>query len=425
MNRQQWRAACVAVFMLSSILAQASEKPVASLVRSAAPDWPQWRGPKRDGVCAETGLLPAWPKGGPKRLWTVSGLGNGYSSPIVVGDTIYITGDQGDDLVISALGSDGSRRWSTRNGKAWNSSVPGSRATCTFDGEKLYHMNAHGRLACLAAVTGAELWAVDTLQRFKADNITWGICESVLVHGDRVFVTPAGKDGLMAALDKRSGATVWVTPSLPEEHACYGSPILVAIGGRQLVVNSGPQYAFAVDAESGKLCWQVPQVDRKNTLTSTPVLAAAGDMLIFTNASRDYGAVLGVRFDAVRAEKAWTREVTIGQGGLVYGGGVLVGSSERGEIKGWLAINPDTGKATCAGDLPVGAAIYADKRFYCLSESGTMALRELTGEGFRTTGSFVFAKKRDVWAHPVICKGRLYLRCHDELSCYDIRAKGE
>ena len=101
MNRQKWRVVCVAVFILSSIQAQASEKPVASLVRSAAPDWPQWRGPKRDGVCTETGLLPAWPEGGPKRLWTVSGLGNGYSSPIVVGDTIYVTGDQGDDLVIT------------------------------------------------------------------------------------------------------------------------------------------------------------------------------------------------------------------------------------------------------------------------------------------------------------------------------------
>jgi outer membrane protein assembly factor BamB len=83
----------------------------------------------------------------------------------------------------------------------------------------------------------------------------------VLVHGDRVFVTPAGKNGLMAALDKRSGATLWVTPPLADEHACYGSPILLATGGRQMVVNSGPQYAFAVDAKNGKLCWKVPQVD--------------------------------------------------------------------------------------------------------------------------------------------------------------------
>lgn len=425
MNRQQWRAACVAVFILSSILAQAGEKPAASLVRSAAPDWPQWRGPQRDGVCAETGLLPSWPEDGPKRLWTASGLGNGYSSPIVVGDTIYITGDQGDDLVVSAWALDGSRRWRTLNGKAWNRSYPGARAACTYDDGKLYHLNAHGRLACLAAATGAEVWAVDTLKRFKAENIMWGICESVLVHGDRVFVTPAGEGGLMAALDKRSGATVWVTPPLPEERAGYGSPILLAANGRQLVVNSGPRYAFAVDTQSGKLCWHVPQVDPKNTVTSTPVLAGAGDMLICTNSSREYGVLVGLRFDARRAEKAWVREVSISHGGLVCNGGALVGSSKRGEIKGWVAINPATGKATRTGDLPGGAAIYADKRFYCLSESGTMTLQELTGEGFKTAGRFAFATKRDVWAHPVICKGKLYLRCHDELSCYDIRAKAE
>ena len=166
-----------------------------TLVRSVAPDWPQWRGPRRDGISEEKGLLPSWPAGGPKRLWTASGIGNGYSSPIVVDGTIYITGDRGDDLIISALSADGSLRWQSRNGAAWKRSYPGARSSCTYDAGRLFHMNAHGRVACLDAATGTEVWSVNVLERFDAKNITWGISESLLVHGDRVFVTPAGAKG--------------------------------------------------------------------------------------------------------------------------------------------------------------------------------------------------------------------------------------
>lgn len=403
--------------------AAAQESP-ASLCRSAAPDWPQWRGQHRDGISAETGLLQFWPEGGPKLLWKVSGIGRGYSSPIIVADGVYITGDVDKELLISAFTLDGQPRWKTTNGESWKKSFPGARSSCCFNDGKLYHINAHGRLVCLDAATGENAWAVNVLERYAAKNILWGISESVLVHGDRVFATPAGAKGLMVALDKRSGAPVWATPALDGEQASYSSPILIQAGKRKLLVNSCSKHVFAVDCETGGLVWKLPQADPKNTVNTTPVLS--GRMLLFTDSSPDYGVVFGVRLDNDAASQRWSRELKITHGGTVCVDGRLYGSSSRGDVVGWAKVDVETGKPTqvkAAGDLSDGSMIVADGRFYCLTVRGVMTLQELTEDGFRTVGTFRLAEGegQDAWAHPVVCQGRLFLRYHDVLYCYDVR----
>jgi outer membrane protein assembly factor BamB len=364
-------------------------------------------------------LLQSWPDGGPKLLWKVSGIGQGYSSPIVVADKVYITGDQDKELAISALTLDGQPHWKTTNGEPWKESFPGARSSCTYDDGKLYHLNAHGRLACLDATTGGEAWAVNVLERYEAKNIMWGICESVVVHGDRVFSTPAGAKGLMVAHDKRTGAPIWATPALDGEQASYSSPILINVGNRKLLVNGGSKYVFAVDSENGALVWQLPQVDPKNTVNSTPVLC--GPRLLLTNSSRGYGAVFGVQLGDDSASRAWTSELSISHGGAICVDGRLYGASSRGEVRGWVSIDAATGKATQVSDQPGGSAIFADGRFYCLTAPGMMLLQERTEAGFRTAGTFQLAEGKDVWAHPVLCQGKLFLRYHDTLYCYDVR----
>ena len=107
-------------------------------------------------------------------------------------------------------------------------------------------MNAHGRLVCLDAETGTRRWVVNVLERFEGKNITWGLSESLLVFGDLVFATPCGAKGLVVALNKQTGETVWTTPALEDEEPSYASPILVRIGGPSLLVNSAIKNAFAV-----------------------------------------------------------------------------------------------------------------------------------------------------------------------------------
>jgi outer membrane protein assembly factor BamB len=411
-----------AIFVVALVIPWAvfGQESGPALVRSEMPDWPQWRGPHRDGVSAETGLLPAWPEGGPSQRWTAAGIGRGYSSPIVANETIFITGDLKDDLIISAFSLDGKLRWRTSNGAAWERSYPGARSACTCDRGKLYHMNAHGRLVCLDAATGAEQWVVRVLERFDGRNITWGISESLLVHGDLVFATPCGAKGLVVALNKHTGDTVWATPALAGERPSYASPILVRVAGRTLLINSATEHAFAVDAETGELCWQVSQEDPKNTVTTIPVLAQ--NELLITNASRGYGAIFGVHLDGSRGEKTWVKELTISHGSMVCRAGQVYGAAHRGAARGWVAVDATAGSIRTEAELDAGSLIYADGRFYCLTARGMMTLQKPTADGFQTVGSFRIGEGRDIWAHPVICHGRLYLRVHETLFCYDIRS---
>lgn len=399
----------------------AGQSPAPELVRSTTPGWPQWRGPRRNGVSDESGLLGAWPADGPKLLWTSQDIGRGYSSPIVVNDLVYVTGDVGDDLIITALTTSGELRWRTKNGASWKQPYPGARSACACDGNRLYHMNSHGRLACLDAGDGRELWAVDVLDRFAAENTTWGLSESLLVHGDLVFATPCGGKGLVVALDKRTGETVWASPPIAGEQACYASPILVRCGDRMLLANSAAKHVFAVDAETGGLCWKIPQDDPKNTISTTPVLA--GGRLIISNISREYGAVFAIPFNASRADKGWIRQLGISHGNAICVGDAVFGASVRGESVGWVEINPLSGANRVRSAAPPGSLIHADARFYCLTERGTMLLQQRAADGFETVGSFQLAEAKDAWAHPVICDGRLYLRFAHTLSCRDIRTQ--
>ncbi|MDD4870978.1 MAG: PQQ-binding-like beta-propeller repeat protein, partial [Kiritimatiellae bacterium] len=236
----------------------------ATLIASPEPGWPQWRGPRRDGICDETGLLQQWPEEGPKLVWKISGVGRGYSAPIVTGGRIYVAGDVGDELRIFAFDLDGKRIWQAKNGKSWKGQSPGSRASCTFSAGKIYHMNAHGRVVCLEAATGNEVWTVNVLERFEGKNITWGISENLLVDGNNVIVTPGGVKGLMVALDKKTGTTVWnsdalrlgksdlsahervPTPAGEVDSAGYVSPLLFSLGGRRHLVSCSSRHIFGV-----------------------------------------------------------------------------------------------------------------------------------------------------------------------------------
>lgn len=388
-------------------------------------DWPQWRGPARDGISAETGLLSSWPEGGPKLLWKTGELGNGYSSPIVVNETIYITGDVGEKLLITALDVDGSVRWRVQNGESWRKSYPGSRSAPTYDDGRIYHMNAHGRLVCLDAKTGKESWAVEVLERFEARNVTWGQSESILVHGSKVIVTPIGGKALLAALDKRTGETVWTTPALADEKVAYASPILVRRGGRALVVNAGSLHAFAADEETGKLLWKHRHPVPENVVGSTPVLV--DDAVVITNSSREHSGayLLRLNADGTEVEQVWVSDLKNGQGGLVLVGKRLYGANGRDSSDGVAVVDPKTGTIeTIDTDLSFGAGAYADERIYYLSQLGDMALLEPTESGARVVGRFGLVKPRrkDAWAHPVISGGRLYLRYADALYCYDVRS---
>jgi outer membrane protein assembly factor BamB len=417
-----------AVPALQHTVAGLSDSPAATnapdgLIASPEPDWPQWRGPRRDGISDEIGLLPGWPAGGPTLLWKIGGLGQGWSSPIIVKDRLYITGDVGDDLVVFALDLDGNVRWRTKNGRAWKTPYPGARACGTYSEGRLYHLNAHGRLACLDVGTEKELWATHILERFGGRNITWALSECLLVDGPRVIVTPGGTEALMAALDKRTGETIWTTEPLGTDRASHSSPILFRYAGRRLIANCSSAHGFGVDADTGKLLWTVPLTNPHGVNVATPIYGSG--CLFFVTPYAEHGRLYRLRADAhgLAAQHVWTSPIDTVTGCGILLDGTLYASGYR-DVKSWRAIDWQTGRTTSElKDLTTGAALYADGRLYVLDEEGTAALLQPGPDRLEIVSRFRLtnARARDAWAHPVVHHGRLYLRYHETLWCYDVR----
>ncbi len=401
-------------------LASASD---AGLIASPEPGWPQWRGPRRDGISDEKGLLPAWPEGGPSLLWRIDGLGVGWSSPIVVGDRLYLTGDVEEDLVVFAFDLDGKPVWRATSGRFWKNPYPGARATCTYSEGRIYHISAHGRVACLDAASGAEHWAVNVLDRFEARNITWALSECLLIDGPRVVVTPGGQKALMAALDKRTGRTVWATEPIPGDRTSHCSPILFRHAGRRLIASCSDSHGFGVDADSGKLLWTVPLKNRYGTNVATPVYGAGSVYYVTPYAELGRLYRLVPQGDGIAAEHAWTCPLDTVTGSGVLLDGVLYAAGYR-KPKHWFGIDWRSGETRCElEDFTTGAALYADGRLYILDEQGHVGLVEPSGSRMTVHGRFKLIEKRvrDAWAHPVLLDGRLYLRYHGTLWCFDVR----
>lgn len=390
------------------------------LIPSPEPGWPQWRGPRRDGVSEEKGLLAEWPEKGPPLLWKAESLGRGWSSPVVTGGRIYLTGDVGADLVVYAFSLDGKLLWKATNGRAWKGEYPGARACLAFSEGRLYHLNAHARLACLEAASGKELWALEVFERFEARSITWAASECLLVDGPRVIVTPGGRKGLMAALDKTTGKAVWVTEPLSGDFATYASPILFRQGKRRILVNCSAAHMFGVDADSGKLLWKVPMKTPYDVNASTPVFGA-GQVHYATPYIQ--AACYRLLDEGARVEHLWPTPFDTCSGSWILKDGVLYGGGYS-KFKTWIAADWRTGeKRADLRELRSGSAVWADGRLYCQGEDGRAALVTPLAEGFKIVGQVRLTNDRvnDAWAHPVLLDGRLYLRYHDTLWCFEVR----
>ncbi len=413
-----------ATLFATCLITQAATMAIAAdgLIAASEPDWPQWRGARRDGISTEVGLLQSWPTDGPRRVWKIDDLGTGWSSPIVVGDRLYITGDIADDLVIFALDLSGQTVWRTTNGRAWKGSYPGARACCCYSEGRLYHLNAHGRLVCLDAGQGDEIWSMNICDRFDAKNITWALSENLLVDRSHVIVTPGGKRGLMAALDKTSGRVAWITPPLQNDLTSYCSPILFQFGGRRVIANCSSAHGFAVDADTGELLWTVPLKNPHKVNVSTPIYHDG--LIFFVTPYAEEGRQYRLRAngDTVRAIETWQCPLDTVTGSGIVVDNMLFAAGYR-KNKWWMGIDWQTGATRCQlKDFTTGSAIYADGRIYCLDERGAVGLLVPGRDKLGIAGKFQLVQKRvsDAWAHPVLLEGRLYLRYHDSLFCYDV-----
>ena len=256
-------------------------------------DWPQWRGPDRNGLSKEAGLLQQWPASGPPLVWSISSLGAGYGSLAIKDDRIYVQGSNGKQSVVYVLNrADGKGIWSKALGPAGNNDRgPGPRGTPTVDGDRVYVLTENGDLACLKTMDGAAVWQRNILKDFGGRNIEWQISESLLVDGNNVIVTPGGRGAGMVALDKLTGATVWTSKDLSDE-AGYASAVVGDVQGVRTVMALTSDAGVGVRASDGKLMWRFPKVANRTANIATPIFS--DNKVFYTSGYDTGGALLGL-----------------------------------------------------------------------------------------------------------------------------------
>jgi outer membrane protein assembly factor BamB len=390
---------------------------------AAGSDWQQWRGPNRDGVSAETGLLKQWPAGGPPAAWTVSGLGNGYGSVAVGGDRLFVQGMEGNASAVFCLRrQDGGKVWSRTLGRSLDQDKGGGpRGTPTADGDVLFALSEAGDLACLRVADGGVVWTRNILAEFGGRNPNWLLSESPLVDGPHVIVTPGGRGAGLAALDKKTGKTAWTTKELSDA-AAYSSAIAVDVQGVRTIITQTSQAAVGVRAGDGKLMWRYTKAANDTANITTPVFF--DNRVFVTSAYNTGGALLQLRAEngEVRADEAYfTRDMMNHHGGVVFVNGHLYGFSNAI----LTCLEAATGKVQWRDrSVGKGSLTYADGRLYVLGEGNTVGLVEASPAAYVERGRFSIADQGwPSWAHPVVAGGRLYLRNQGVLAAHDITAK--
>jgi outer membrane protein assembly factor BamB len=387
----------------------------------ALEDWPQWRGPHRDGLSAEKQLLKSWPQGGPPLDWKVGGAGEGYSSFAVAGGRIFTLGARGDrEYVIAFDAASGKRLWEVPHGRRFaNDRGDGPRSTPTVDGSRLYVFGASGDLTSLDAASGKIGWTVNVVREFGGQNIRWGFSESPLVSDDRIIVSPGGSGSAIVAVNKANGKLLWKTEG---DTAGYSSAVLHEVGGvRQAILFTG-QRALGLDIANGRVLWSYDRVANRVANIATPI--ARGNHVFL---SSDYGTgaallELTPSAGAISAREVYfTRDMRNHHASSVLIGDYLYGFSSAI----LTAMKFDTGEVAWRDrSVGKGSLVFADERLYLFSERGVAALVEANPTVYREHGRFALETgSLPTWTHPVVANGRLFLRDQDTVYAYDVRSR--
>jgi outer membrane protein assembly factor BamB len=393
----------------------------ASVTIQALDDWPQWRGPRRDGVSAERGLLKAWPESGPPLAWKATGAGQGYSSFAVAGGRLYTLGAREDrEHVIAFDVASGKRVWDAPHGQRFsNDRGDGPRGTPTVDGTRVYAFGASGDLTALEAASGKVAWTVNVIRDFGGQNITWGLSESPLIVGDRIIVSPGGPGSSVVALNKADGKLIWKTEA---DRAGYSSAVLHELGGISEAIVFTGQRALGVNIANGRVLWSYDRVANRVANIATPIVR--GDH-VFLSSDYGTGAAL-LRLTAagggITAQEVYfTREMR-----NHHASSVLVGDHLYGFSSAILtAMRFDTGEVAWRDrSVGKGSLVHADDRLYLFSERGVVALAEANPEAYKEHGRFSLETgSLPTWSHPVVSNGKLFLRDQETIYAYDVRAK--
>jgi outer membrane protein assembly factor BamB len=383
-----------------------------ALVTATAADWPQLRGPARDGISTETGLLRAWPEGGPRVVWRKP-LGEGYSGLSVVGGRIYTMYGRGADEFVACLdAANGTEIWRFRIDTNWKDSMGnGPRSTPTVDGGTVYALSSGAKLVAIDAREGTRRWGRDLKAEYGAQVPRWGVSGSVHVEGDRVIVEVGGKAGAaLVAFQREDGAEAW--RSLSGEPG-YSTPLAITVSGLRQIVVFSAKGLRAVAPKDGKLLWELPWETSYDVNAAMPIFVPP-DRLFISSGYDVGGALLRIRVTEGKAsvQSVWqNREMKNQFSTSVIQGGVIYGFDDK-TLK---AVNLETGETRWrTRGLGHGSLTVADGMLIVLGDSGVLLIADATGEAYKERARLQLFNGK-TWTVPTLADGRLYVRDENEL----------
>ena len=388
---------------------------VAATVLIHADDWPQWRGPNRDGISKELGWRADWPAEGPKQLWN-SNVGVGWSSMAVAGGRVYTMGNvEETDSVICLDAESGKELWkhsypcSSKDPNGY----PGPRCTPTVDGDRVFTVSRQGHFFCLDAKTGKVLWSKDFQKDFAGKVPTWGFSGSPLVEGNLVFFEAGGSGASAVACDKTTGKIVW---KQGDDGAGYASPIAFNRGGERVIAFFSATGLVGRKMKDGAEVFRFPWKTSYDVNSATPIIV--GNKIFISSGYNTGGALVDVSGEP---KEVWrNKEMRNHMNACVYKDGTLYGFDEN-NLK---AVDFETGRKFWeTRAYGKGSLIMAGDKLIVFGDSGRLALVEANPNAYKETAGAQVIGGKSTWAPPALANGRIYVRANDKLAAFDVAGK--
>lgn len=380
----------------------------------------EWRGENRSGIYNESNLLKEWPANGPSVLWELEGIGNGYGSPVISDNTLFVNGEVDSVAYLFALDLQGKMLWKTDFGKDWMVNFIGSRSAPTVVDDLVYVASGMGDVACIEKDSGTLKWKINMLEKFEGKNTRFGYSQSLLVDGDLVFAAPGGAENNVIALDRFSGETKWTCPGVGEISA-YCSPLLLEFPTRNVLVTFSDNALMGIESQTGRMLWTHVQDTLCDINGNTPIYE--NGYLYYVTGCGNGTVKLKVSEDGGQITEMWrNKDLDNIMGGVVKINDKIIASGHRKKL--WKSVDANTGENRDTLDFGRGATIAADGLVYCYNEKGEVGLVKVNSDNLELVSQFKVTKgTKEHFAQPVINNGVLYIRHGDALLAYDIKAK--
>ena len=378
----------------------------------------QWRGPNRDGHYPDKDLLKQWPAEGLRLLWASDSVGDGYGSPVITKDALFITGAIDSTAYLFSFDLKGNLCWKVAYGPEWATNFPGSRSAPTVVDDLVYVVSGKGEMACVNRKDGSKVWSVNLFTDLHGKNTIFGYSEGLLVKDQMIYCTPGGADTNVVALNRFTGKMIWKCKGVGQLSA-FCSPRIIQQGKHNILLTFSELSMLGIDADDGKLLFAHKQDTLGNVHSNAPIFDKG--FLYYVAGDGNRTVKLKLADDGESITEVWrTKPFDNIMGGVVQLDNRLIATGHRKQEL--MSLDMESGKVTQQLKIGRGATIYADGRIYLYDEKGNFHLVDPADGGLKEVSTFKVARgTKEHFSHPVIGNGVLYIRHGKSLMAYYIR----